>query len=72
MERYAIYNGSQSCHCCFEATVVDMTKPIIIDGEHYKDNGPDGQYHYQAVCECFCLAQAELVCKALNEFGQDI
>lgn len=66
MARYAIYNGSQSAHCCFEATVVDTTKPDIICGEHYKDSGPDGQYHYEAVCECFSVEDAELVCKALN------
>lgn len=66
MARYAIYKGSQSAHCCFEATVVDTTKPDIIGGEHYKDSGPNGQYHYEAVCECFSVEDAELVCRALN------
>ncbi len=66
MARYAIYLGSQSLHCCFDATVVDTTRPHIICGEHYKDSGPDGQYHYDAVCECFSVKDAELVCEALN------
>ena len=64
MTRYAIYNGSQSAHCCFYATVVDTTKPEMIHGEHYR--GIDGQLHYEAVCECFSQEAAELVCKALN------
>ncbi len=71
MARYAIYKGSQSGHCCFEATVVDTTKPDIIGDKHYQ--GSDGQFHYKAVCECFEEADAELVCKALNarhEAGQ--
>lgn len=68
MERYAIYIGSQSAHCCFEATVVDTTKPAIIGGEHYKDSGPGGQYHYDPVCECFSVVEAEFVCNALNAF----
>lgn len=65
MERYAIYEGSQSAHCCFEATVVDTTKPEIIGGEHYRDSRT-GQLQYQAVCECFDKSDAERVCKALN------
>jgi hypothetical protein len=65
MARYAIYEGSQSAHCCFDATVVDTTKPDIIDGKHYRD-GEDGQFHYEAVCECFSKEDAELVCRALN------
>lgn len=63
--RYQIYNGSQSVHCCFEVTVVDTTKPVIIDGEHYK--GSDGQYYYESVCECFDMESAQLICDALNK-----
>lgn len=62
--RYAIYEGSQSGHCCFDATVVDTTKPHIIGGKHYK--GSDGQYHYETVCECFDREDAERICAALN------
>lgn len=69
MERYAIYKGSQSAHCCFKATVVDTTKPDMIGGEHYSDdeeNEHGKQFHYDAVCECFTEEDAELVCMALN------
>ena len=72
MARYAIYRGSQSAHCCFDATVVDTTKPDIIGGKHYQDSDT-GQFHYESVCECFSEEDAELVCKALNalhEAGQ--
>lgn len=72
MARYAIYKGSQSAHCCFDATVVDTTKPKIIGGKHYQDSRT-GQFHYEAVCECFSEEDAELVRKALNalhEAGQ--
>lgn len=61
--RYAIYNGSITAHCCFKFTVVDTTKPEIIDGKHYSDEGGP---HYEAVCECFTRESAELVCAALN------
>jgi len=71
MTRYAIYKGSQSAHCCFDATVVDTTKPTMIGDKHYQ--GMDGQFYYETVCECFSEEDAELVCKALNalhEAGQ--
>ena len=66
--RYIIYIGSKSAHCCFEATVMDTTKPEIIGGEHYKDRS--GQFHYETICECFSLEDAELVCSALNNQQQ--
>lgn len=59
MSRYKVVKGSQSAHCCFDATVVDTTKPIMISGEHYKDQ-------YEAVCECFEETDAQTVCDALN------
>ncbi len=62
--RYAIYTGSQSAHCCFDATVVDTTKPDMIGGKHYKDSS--GQLHYESVCECFSEEDAQLVRDALN------
>ena len=70
-QRYAIYKGSQSGHCCFEATVVDTTKPKIIGGKHYRDSEESGgQYHYEAVCECFDMVDAERICAALNAASQ--
>ena len=66
--RYQIYNGSQSGHCCFEATVIDKTKPEIINGKHWKDDS--GQYHYANICECFSLEDAEMICQALNNMDK--
>lgn len=60
MKRYVVVEGSQSCHCCFEATVVDMSKPVMCGGRHYENQ-------YEAVCECFDKESAELVCKYLNQ-----
>lgn len=63
MGRYIIYEGSKSARCCFEATVMDSTKPEIIGGKHYEDYGGK---HYETVCECFSIEDAKLVCNALN------
>ena len=60
MKRYQVVEGSQSCSCFFVATVVDMTKPIMSGGEHYENQ-------YEAVCECFDIESAEMVCKSLNQ-----
>ncbi len=60
MERYKIVKGSQSCHCCFEATVVDTTKPLP-----YEQFGDLPQF--DSVCECMDMESAELICKALNQ-----
>jgi hypothetical protein len=57
--RYAVVGGSQSSHCCFAATVVDTAKPVMIHGEHY-----NGQF--EAVCECFDDADADMIAAALN------
>lgn len=57
--RYEVVKGSQSGHCCFEATVVDTQRPVIYHGVHYKDQ-------YEAVCESFSVADAELIAAALN------
>jgi len=57
--RYAIVEGSQTGHCCFNYTVVDTAKPSLVNGEHYK-----GQF--VEVCECFDEEDAKLICDALN------
>lgn len=59
-ERYKVVDGSQSYHCCFVATVVDTTRPVIINGEQY-----EGQF--EAVCECFEDEDAEKIAAALNK-----
>ena len=56
-ERYKVIEGSESAHCCFEATVIDTHQPRMI---------ADFQY-FKTVCECFDVESAELVCKALND-----
>lgn len=59
MSRYQVIEGSQSYHCCFECTVVDTTKPVMIHGEHYNNQ-------YEPLCETFGRADADLICLALN------
>ncbi len=59
-ERYKVVDGSESAHCCFEATVVDTTKPLMIGGEHYNNR-------YVEVCECFSIEEANLIANALNQ-----
>lgn len=59
MERYKVVSGSQSAHCCFEATVVDTARPFTIAG-HQRDG------KFEAVCECFELSDAERIAAALN------
>jgi hypothetical protein len=57
--RYRVVEGSQSAHCCFEATVVDTTRPLMVAGEHYLGR-------FEEVCECFEVEDAELIAAALN------
>lgn len=57
--RYKAIGVSQSGHCCFEATVVDTTRPVMIGGEHYKEQ-------FEAVCECFSAGEANMIADALN------
>lgn len=61
--RYIIAESSISSHCCFEATVMDSTKPDMIGDKHYED---EKGKHYEIVCECFTLECAKLICNALN------
>lgn len=61
--RYKVVDGSQSAHCCFVATVVDTSRPVIINGQHYKGE-------FEPVCECFDEADAGMICAALNASAQ--
>lgn len=54
--RYKVVKGSVSCHCCFEATVVD-TQTLDSCGEA------------STVAECFELKHAQHICDALNSFA---
>lgn len=58
-DKYKVVGGSQSAHCCFETTVIDTTKPEMIDGKHYNNE-------YAAICECFEVTDAEDIVNALN------
>lgn len=62
--RWRVVPYSQSGHCCFEATVVDTTKPEMIGGERYI--GPEGYIHYDPICETYSVAEAVQIANALN------
>lgn len=51
--RFKVVEGSESKHCCFDATVVDTTKPWSAD-------------RYEPVCECFESEDAKMIADALN------
>lgn len=57
--RYMISMGSNSGHCCFEATVVYTSR--------IQRMGRDGcDPTYDTVCECFSEDDAIMICDALN------
>lgn len=63
--RYEVVKESQSGHCCFEATVVDTTKPCgvsvrFVDGETVE------MPKFTQVCETFCPHMAEKIAEAMN------
>ena len=66
-ERYVIYKGSTSAHCCFVASVMDRSKPVIVGNKHYEKKGVK---LYETVCECFEINDAVLIAKALNNLPQ--
>lgn len=51
-ERFWSLNYSVSAHCCFDATVIDLTKPII--------GG------FESICETFELGDARRIAEAMN------
>lgn len=54
-ERYKVVKGSESGHCCFDATVIDTQTPHpVYTGEH------------DWVCECFDMKTAQKIAKVLN------
>jgi hypothetical protein len=67
MERYKVVDGSISAHCCFQATVVDTRKPVMVRNVPYIR---DGEPQFESVCECFEVEDAELICAALNARGK--
>lgn len=57
MSRYFVKHGSDSGHCCFEASIMDSLVGEMIHGDFFPD----------CVCECFDEDVAEEICKTLNE-----
>lgn len=68
--RYMIYDGSQSGHCCFNFTIIDTSKPVMIGGEQYINNS--GRLQYKEVCECLDEESAKHICQALNFMDSDL
>lgn len=60
MSRYKIIDGSQSAHCCFDFTVVDIDSPVMIGNKQFDNK-------FESVCECFDYESAKLICEALNK-----
>lgn len=58
-QQYIVVPGSQSAHCCFDFTVVDTARPVLIDGQHFENR-------FESVCECFHEEDARLITAALN------
>jgi hypothetical protein len=65
--QYKVIKGSESAHCCFEATVVDTTKPEL-DGDG-NQIFIEGHPWYESICETFSIEDAELICLAMNELN---
>jgi hypothetical protein len=57
--RYQVVAGSESAHCCFEATVIDTDNP------EWKSSF-DGVQHYKSICECMSIDDANKIADALN------
>jgi hypothetical protein len=64
--RYKIIEESTSGHCCFDYTVVDTSKPLILVDDAVWAQG-NCETLYETVCECFEKNFAEIVCSALNK-----
>lgn len=52
-KRYWTLNYSVSAHCCYVATVIDLTVPVF--------------QGFKTVCECFEQPQADRIATALNK-----
>jgi len=67
--KFVVVNKSISSHCCFDATVMDTTKPVTynVKGKEIQFIDSEGVAHFKPVCECFTMDDAILICKALND-----
>lgn len=59
-KRFVAIEGSQSGHCCFEATVLDTHSETL-----RSENRP--ALHFDAICECFSIEDAEFIANKLNK-----
>lgn len=63
--RFVVVEGSQSAHCCFDYTVVDTQRPVIIHGKQYIDSR-SGLPQFESLCECMNREDADAIASALN------
>jgi hypothetical protein len=61
--RYIVTDGQVTPLCCSEFTILDTARPASTDRERREN---EIGKHFAAVCECFCKADAERICAALN------
>lgn len=59
-ERYKIVEGSESAHCCFDATILDTHQPEDC-------TKADGTPYYYNLAECFYIEDATLIVNALHQ-----
>ena len=59
-ERYKIVEGSESAHCCFDATILDTHQPEDC-------TKADGTPYYYNLAECFHIEDATLIVNALHQ-----
>jgi hypothetical protein len=66
-DRFRVVEESLSEHgCCFEATVIDSTRPLLnIHGDTLY-RAPIPNHGYDRVCECATKHDAHIVARALN------
>ena len=57
--RYWVVEESVSGHCCFSASVVDLSHPMLNNGRFLG--------YFFCICECFDQTDAELIAAALNK-----
>jgi len=57
LKRHRVVKGSESGHCCFEATVIDTAKEVA--------------GHPDWVCECFDLSRAHAIADAMNAADEE-
>lgn len=69
MARYEIREGSQTAHCCYEWTVIDTAKPILL-GPNKTPYIVDGEQRYEPICECWEQSDAMAICLALNAVSE--